>query len=117
MRLTTTHYYIQGYYNTGEPTLHAVNVMTSYRHFRIIAESYRTLYEDFCIQEKTFPRTFQMWESTAEFGNSNSLRCVFDKYISNCTSVGFTPTFAELVSKTRSRSVMAEAVGETDRLN
>ena len=25
--------------------------MTSYRHFRIIVESYRTLYEDFCIRE------------------------------------------------------------------
>ena len=28
-----------------------------------------------------------MWGSTAEFGK-NSLRCVFDKYLSNCTSVG-----------------------------
>ena len=34
-----------------------------------------------------FPRTFKMWGSTAEFGK-NSLRCVFDKYLSNCTSVG-----------------------------
>ena len=57
-----------------------------------VAESYRTLYEDFRIQawigaDRSFPRTFKMWGSTAEFGK-NSLRCVFDKYLSNCTPVG-----------------------------
>ena len=50
--------------------------MTSYRHFQIIAESYRTLYEDFRIQgwigtDRRFPRPFKMWGSTAEFGKNS----------------------------------------------
>ena len=93
----------------GEPTQHAVDVMTSYRHFRIIAESYRTLYEDSCIQEmdwneQKFPAYFQNVQQ-------NSVKIQFNKYLSNCTSVG---TYVHLYMKFILSSLQQSVITSTE---